>query len=89
MFTKLFTDYRYPIYTETWGIRLVWSSPCTGDTRICCRAVGSVAATTCFNDLDLSRMGFEHPTFRMLGDYKRLHNSSGSAKGVSVTGPWR
>ena len=33
-----------------------------------CRAIGSGAVTICFNDLGLSRLGFEHPTFRMRGE---------------------
>ena len=31
-------------------------------------SVGREADTTCFCDLGLSRLGFEHPTFRLLGD---------------------
>ena len=58
----------------------------TGDTHICCRAVDSVAVTTCFYDLDLSWVGFEQQTFRMRGEYKRLRHSNGSLKGVSVLG---
>ena len=32
-----------------------------------CRAFGNGAVPTCFNDLGLSRLGFEHPTFRLRG----------------------
>ena len=32
-----------------------------------CRALGSAAVTTCFYDLVLSRLGFEHQTFRLRG----------------------
>ena len=30
--------------------------------------LSSGAVTTCFNDLGLSRLGFEHPTFRLWGE---------------------
>ena len=32
------------------------------------RVFGSGALTTCFYDLGLSRLEFEHPTFRLRGD---------------------
>ena len=32
-----------------------------------CRAFGCGAVTTCFYDLGLLRLGFEHPTFRLRG----------------------
>ena len=35
------------------------------DTHTYCRAFGSRAVTACFNDLGLSRLGFDHPTFRL------------------------
>ena len=34
----------------------------------CCQAFGGGAVTTCFHDLGLSRLGFEHPTFCMLDE---------------------
>ena len=37
------------------------------DTHSCCTAFGSGAVTTIFYDLGLSRLGFEHPTFRLWG----------------------
>ena len=40
----------------------------TRDTHAKCRAFGSGAVTTCFNDLSLSQMGFEHQTFRFRGE---------------------
>ena len=40
-------------------------SPRTRDTHTYCRAFDSGAVTTCFNYLGLSRLGFEHPTFRL------------------------
>ena len=43
------------------------SSPRTCDTLTLCRAFGSWAVTACFYDLGLSRLGFEHPTFRLPG----------------------
>ena len=48
--------------TVTRGIRLYWSSPRTYDTHTYCRTFGSGAVTTCFNNLDPSRLVFEHPT---------------------------
>ena len=39
------------------------------DTRTYCRAFGSGTVTTCFfYDLGLSRLRFEHPTFRLRGE---------------------
>ena len=38
------------------------------DTHTCCRAFGSGAVTTCFYDLGLSRLGFEHLTFYIRGE---------------------
>ena len=37
----------------------------TRDTHTSCQALGSWALITCFNNLGLSRLGFEHPIFRM------------------------
>ena len=42
----------------TRDIRLGWSSPRTPDTHTYCRSFSSGAVTTCFYDLDLSRLGF-------------------------------
>ena len=36
-------------------------------THTYCPAYGSGAVTTCFKDLGLSCLGFEHPTFRLQG----------------------
>ena len=36
-----------------------------------CRAFGSGAVTIFFYDLGLSRMGFEHPTFRLRANPRR------------------
>ena len=48
------------------------------DTHTCCRAIGSGAVTTCFYDWGLSRLGFEHSTFRMRGERtKRMRHRSG------------
>ena len=57
----------YHIYCDTWH-PFVWSSPRTRDTHTCCRAFKIGAITTFFNDLGLSRAGFEHPTFGMRGE---------------------
>ena len=37
-------------------------------SHLYCREFGSGAATTCFYDWGLSRMEFEHPTFRLRGE---------------------
>ena len=42
-----------------------WSSPRTRDTQTYRRAFCTGAVTTCFYDLALSRLGFEHQTFRL------------------------
>ena len=36
--------------------------------QTCCRAFSSGAVITSFNDLDLSRLGFNHPPFLMPGE---------------------
>ena len=40
----------------------------TRDTHTYCRAFGSGAGTTYIYDLGLSRLGFQHPTFRLRGE---------------------
>ena len=45
-----------------------WSSPMTRDTHTYYRSFSSVAVTTCFYDLGLSRLGFEHPNFCIQGE---------------------
>ena len=47
---------------------MVRSSPRTRETHTYCRACCSGAVTTCFNDIGLLRLGFEHPTFRLRGE---------------------
>ena len=54
--------------TVTRDIRLLWSSPRTRDTHTYSSALSSRAITTCFYDLGLSRLGFEHPTYRLRGE---------------------
>ena len=44
------------------------SSPRTHGTHTYCWEFDSGAVTTCFNDWGLSRLGFEHPTFRLRGE---------------------
>ena len=48
---------------------LWWSSGRIRDTHTYCRVYSSGAVTTCFYVLGLSRLGFEHPTFRLRGQY--------------------
>ena len=57
--------------TVTRSIRLYWSYPRTHDTQTNCQAFGRGAVTTCFYDLGLSRLGFEHPTFRLQSERSR------------------
>ena len=47
----------------TQDLSLYWSSPRTRDTHTLCHAFGRGDVTTCFNDLGLSRLEFEHPTW--------------------------
>ena len=54
-----------PTTTCTQDIRLYWSSPRTRDTHTYYRAFSSGAVTTCFYKLGLSRLRFEHTTFRL------------------------
>ena len=42
-------------------------SPITCNTHTYCKAFDKGPVTTCFYDLGLSRLGFEHPIFRMRG----------------------
>ena len=57
------------------GIHLYWSYPRTRDTHTFCRAFSSGAVTTCFYDLCLFRLGFEHPTFRLRGQHSNRWGS--------------
>ena len=50
------------------GHPFIWSSQRTLDTQSYCRAFNSGAVTTCFYDLGLSRLAFEHPNFRLRGE---------------------
>ena len=49
------------IKQKSYQARNLW----TGNIHIYCRAVGSGAVTTCFYNLGLSQLGFQHPTFRL------------------------
>ena len=52
----------------TRGMHLLGSFTRSRVTHTYCRAFGSGAVTTVFSDLGLSRLRFEHPTFRMRGE---------------------
>ena len=52
---------------KCYPIRMVISED--RDTHTCCLAFGSGAVTTCFYDLGLSRLGFEHLTFYIRGEH--------------------
>ena len=56
--THLYCDKGHPF------IMVIFEDP---DTHTYCRAFSSGTATTCFYELGLSRLGFEHPTFRLRG----------------------
>ena len=65
-------------YSDT-GRPFIWSSSRARDTHTYCRAFDSGAVTAYLYDLGLSRLGFEHPTFRLRGErfsalrYRRGH----------------
>ena len=77
------------ISVEQWGFfnvpHLLWNGASVYNGHLqwpvalttLCRAFGSGAVTSCFNDLGLSQLGFEHPTFRMWGErsYQLRHRS--------------
>lgn len=45
------------------------------ETHTCCRVFSNQTVTTCFNDLSLSVLGYEHLTFCMQGKrFNRLHH---------------
>ena len=64
-------------------------------TYACCRTFGSGAVPTCFSDLGLLQLGFEHSTFRMQGERpNRLHHRRGPIRSLTgvifnVKGPQR
>ena len=47
-------------------VLMVISEDC--DTHTYCRAICDGTVTTCFNDLGLSRLGFQHQTFHLRGE---------------------
>ena len=50
------------------GLQILTYAPRTHDTHSYCQAFGSREVTTCFYDFGLSRLGLEHPTFRLQGE---------------------
>ena len=54
-------------YSDT-DIHLYWSSSKTRDTHTLSRAFSCGAVTTCKHHLRPSRLGFEHPPFRIRGE---------------------
>ena len=76
------------IVIEQWGffgvLHLLWqwtsvySGHLGGPVTLTCTRIAerfvfcSVAVTTCFNDLGLLQLGFEHPTFRLQGERSKL-----------------
>ena len=59
----------------TRGIHLQWLSLRTNDTHTNWWAFSSWAVTACFYHLDLSRLGFEHSNYRLLGEHSNsLHH---------------
>ena len=57
----------------------------TCDTYTYCRAFGAV--TTCFYDVGLSLLGFEHPTFRLRGHRCVRHSRCGTLKNPQCSMP--
>ena len=53
--------------TETWDILFKSTLPRTRDTHTYCQAFSSEAVAICVYDLGRSRLGFEHPTYRLQG----------------------
>lgn len=54
-----------------WNGSFVYNDDLRGtgrDNYTLCRAYGIGAVTTCFDDWDRSRTGFEHPTYRLRGE---------------------
>ena len=51
---------KWAIHTMTRANPWLWSFPRTRDTHTCCRAFGSGAVTTCFNNQGLPQPGIEH-----------------------------
>ena len=72
------------------GFKL-WSSPRTRDTYTYSRVFIRGAVTTCFYGLVLSRLGFEHPTFRLRGErsHPLRHRQDGCRWKVASRGPSR
>ena len=66
--------------TVTQDIRFIhWWSPPTHDTHTYSRVLGSGAVTSCFKDVGLLQLGFEHPTFCLWGEcFNRLRHRRGS-----------
>ena len=56
------------IYCDTGHTFIYTLAPRIRDNHTYCRAFGSGAVSTCFNDLGLLRPEFEHSTFRMQGE---------------------
>ena len=66
--SECFVEYHTYMYRNTghqWHL-ISWHRD-TRDTHTYCRALSSGAVTTCFYDLGLSGLRFEHPTFRLRG----------------------
>ena len=78
---------------KQWGFfsvqHLQWHIYCdtqkTCDTYTYCRAFGAV--TTCFYDVGLSLLGFEHPTFRLRGHRCVRHSRRGTLKNPQCSMP--
>ena len=58
-----YCDTRHPFIMVT---------PRTRDTHTYCWSFGSGAVTTSFDDLGVSQLGFEHPTYRLRGEHSNL-----------------
>ena len=57
----------FPYARHSWPLSSEASTPKTRDTHTYCQAFSSGDVITCFYDLGLSRLGFEHPTYHFRG----------------------
>ena len=68
--------------------RLQWSSPRTRDTRAYCRAFGSGAVTTCFNDFGQSRPGIKTRTLACKANANKWISDKISDKSIYLSDKW-
>ena len=57
----------------------------TYNTHTCCQAFGSTVVNTCFKDLDLLRLEFKHPKFRMRGNGISNFATAAASTALNIT----